>query len=346
MLKTPYDIPNAQIEETVQKDLWKHLSIKSPDIPRPERYPLSSRQSKENIRCNTSMKFSSNKLNLGPDRSSCSETRQDLDSSEISKLRTYLHCKSEKLKQKERQLMKIENNLNEKILIFEEEKSKWCVHISLKLKHIERKEEGFELEKENLNVREEELNEKAEQLTETEEKVKKMLKDVKKRMGKVEVNEKKLLKREKKIGEKEERLEMKLEDLAGYERKVMGFEESLKNREEDLEKIAQIIEEKKKDIEKAADMFELINDQLKEEQLYLRSQRSLQVSQEKILAFEKSEFRVLGKSMASVKNNKSTQDHSVISGFLPNTERSIMRSPSFDSDLSADSFLYSIRTPE
>lgn len=346
MLKTPYDLPNVQIEETVQKDLWKHLSIKSPDIPRPERYPLSSRQSKENIRCNTSMKFSSNKLNLGPDRSSCSETRQDLDSSEISKLKTYLQCKSEKLKQKERQIMKIENDLNNKILIFEEEKSKWCVHISLKLKHIERKEEEFELEKENLNVKEEEINEKSEELKESEEKLKKMLKSVKKRMGNLVENEKNLMKREKKIVEKEERLEMKLEDLAGYERKVLSFEETLKNREEDLEKIAGLIEEKKRDIEKAADMFEVINEQLKEEQLYLKSQRSLQISQEKMLAFEKSELKVLGKSMISVKNNKSTQDHSVISGFLANTERSLMKSPSLDSDLSADSFLYNIRTPE
>lgn len=346
MLKAPYDLPNVQIEETIQKDLWKHLSLKSPDIPRPDRYPLSSRQSKENIRCNTSLKFFSNKAPLGQDRSSCSETRQDPDYSEITKLKSYLNSKSDQLKQKERQLIKLEHELNSKILNFEEEKSKWCVQISLKLKHIERKQEEFDLEKENLNIKEEELNEKLKNIKENETKAKKMMKDAKKTMEKIQKSEKKLMIRERKILEQEERLEMKLEDLAGYERKIVSFEESLKNREEDLENIAGLIEEKKRDIEKTADLFEAINNQLKLEQTYLNSQRTLQVSQEKILAQEKSELRVLEKSVASMKDCKSLHDHSVVSAFLPYTERSNFRSPSFDSDTSTDSFLYSIRTPE
>ena len=334
MFKSHHEKPNVETEETIQKDLWRHLSLKSPDIPKPERYPLSSRVNKENIRCDASLKYFSSISPAGT-RSSCTSIKQDSDFSEVNKLKSQLKLKYDQVKAKERQLMKLEFDLNQKILCFEEEKEKWCVHISFKLKDIESREEEVEREKERVEIELEKVRIKWDRVKSAMIEVKKW-----KRIAQdIDL-------RQEALKQNEEIFEMKVEDLAGYERKVLEYESSLKIKEDDLEKIAEIIETRKKDIEKTAEMFEKIHKQLKIEENYIETQKNLQKSKELASLQEKSLLKLLEKTYTTNKNSKSTQDHSIASLYPQPSEISRCSSPSLSSDCSEELMTFNIRTPE
>jgi hypothetical protein len=328
MLKTRIEKPNVEVEETIQKDLWRHLSLKSPDIPKPDRYPLSSRLNKENMRVDSSSKFFSSK-SPAESRDVRSSLKHETDSYETLKVKSQLHMKIEQVKAKERQLMKLEHELNQKIINFEEEKEKWCVHISLKLKDIENKEEQLEVQREKIFFDMEKIRIKEKCLKRTAEEIKK---------NKAFLDE--FEKREEKLRQNEEIFEMKVEDLAGYERKIVLFEEGLRNKEEELEKVAEIIENRKNDIAKTAEMFEKIHEHLKLEEHFIQLQR---VSQSKVFSHDKSLLNHLNKSSLQ---NKITQDHSLASLYPQPSEISICESISFSSDQSEALLNYNIRTPE
>jgi hypothetical protein len=276
MIKTPDLKFNVPMESTKKIDFWKNLSIKPTEKKSFELQPSTSRiHSKENLRLdpkhlyrpvNSYFRQSGSETHRNAlfewkdetiieKHSEAKETKLSGMSIFKDELSSSYREKKDDLRHRERDIIKDEQDLKKKCTAFEEERNKWCSHISLKLKEIKIKENLLEAEKKSY----EDQIAKSKQIEEAFFKLQAEIKSRSLRLEEAEIN---FSKREDILQTNEERLAMKMEDIACYEYKVMSYEKDLMYKELELEKIAELIEEKKKDIDKTADMFEKINAKL------------------------------------------------------------------------------------
>ncbi|OMJ87294.1 hypothetical protein SteCoe_10978 [Stentor coeruleus] len=342
------------MEPTQKTESWKNLSIRPPEILKSEMLPLTSRlQSKENIRieanycrpASTTFKQSNNETY----RNLSSNTRDDglfdqklelIESklNEINALKTKLQSsyqlKKETLRRKEREFQKAEQDFKKKVFSFDEERNKWCTHISLKLKEIKNKENELENERKG-------YIDQIDKAKKIEEVFFRLQDDIKQRNMRMDEFEANYDKREQILLENEEKLTMKIEDIAGYERRIIDFEQKLIEKERNLEDIAEIIERKQEDIMKTANMFEKINDQLKSEDKYVKMQNEVNEKNHERLKKEETRLKIWEKHLLNIQKEIETRENS-----LKNTKEQRKNSFLTESSDECNFQEFSVRTSE
>ena len=307
---------NVLTETTTKAESWKKLNIKNSHTAHIDPHPNTTRvSSKENIRIDTKIPYRA----INPHFSSNgSETHRNQSSnyrddpfiekqlekiehklSDINILKNQLNSsyrdKREELRRREKELILNELEFKKKYSAFEEERNKWCMHISLKINETKNKEVEMELFK----IQQNEQLEKSKRI---EEAYCKMQSEFAMKNLKLEEAELKNSKREENLWRNEERLAMKIEDIAAHEYNILSYEKILMKKAAELECVNKKIEEKNNDINKTAEMFEKINDQLKLESKRVNIQTELNNSERERLKAEEQRLKQLSKKLEKFKD--------------------------------------------
>lgn len=337
---------NVPSEATKKPELWKNLSIHPNDSSFLNIHPYTSRvNSKENLLPH--QKFQSKPIFQAKGsetyRTHSSNYREEkiidkqletIESklAEINILKIQLQTsyreKKEDLRRREKELIKNEQEFKKQYLAFEEERDKWCSHISFKLKEIQYKEKAMEFDRStSAGI--------AEKSAKAEEMWSKRQKDLQVKSEKLIEAQANYVKREEILSKNEERLNMVLEDLAGYEQRIVDYEKMLMRKGEEMGKAALKIEAKRGDIEKTAEMFEKIHEQLQTESKRL-------MSKEQFLIKEEARLRSLNRLKSDISLSKKSQ---VFQNYTLE-EVLIYQSPETNSSSECLHSPYNVRTPE
>ena len=360
---------NVLTESTRKLDFWKNLSIKPNSHSPVDFHPnISQVHSKENIPPEVK-KHSSPYNSYLPQRGSethraqSSNSREDLaldkhletiefKLSEINKLKTQLQNsyrdKKDELRLRERELISNEQEFKKKYIAFEEERSKWCNYISMKLKDVKNKEAEVDVEKRN-------CSEQMERSKKIEEAFYKLQGELKEKGRRLMETEDILEKREENLDCNEERLNMKMEDIACYEFRIVEYEAVLMERDEELERTSRIIQEKKEDIDKTTEMFEKIHEQLQLESKRATIQAGINNSRQIFLKKDEAKLRIFERNLMCLKADLELREKQIEEKvYHGNSATNYTLKEIYDSDSiifseSSEDFEspeYNVRTPE